>query len=161
MHKIKWIDAIDLFSKGGYYDLELEQYIVPKWFALLCKENDMGVSDSAYRRMELSNRYLKPPILHITGCLYVTTLKMDILQQVLQENGFSNRDYQRPLTNRKPGDNETWLYEIDDQERTAMRNVLQIIRDDGKYWDYLELDKKNTLEIIGNWLSQHDLTAWE
>ena len=39
MHKIKWIDAIDLFSKGGYYDLELEQYIVPKWFALLCKEN--------------------------------------------------------------------------------------------------------------------------
>lgn len=42
-----------------------------------------------------------------------------------------------------------------------MRNVLQIIRDDGKYWDYLELDKKNTLEIIGNWLSQHDLTAWE
>ncbi len=161
MYKIKWMDAIDLFSKGGYFDLELGRYIVPKWFALLCEENDMGVSDSAYQIMELSNRYLKPPILHLTGCLYLTALKMGSLSQVLQDNGFSNRDYQKPLTDRKPGDNEKWLYELDDLERTAIRNVLQTIRNNGKYWDYLVLDKENTFEIIGDWLSQHDLTPWE
>ena len=152
MIRIRWIDAMDLFGNGGYFDSECERYIVPKWFALLCNENDMGISDSEYENMETSDRYLRPPILSLMGCTFAAAQRIGISQTVLEDCGFSNPLYQRVFIRRLAGDNDKCPYGLSDTEHKAYKTLVEHIRINGLYWEYLKAEREIMMEAIKQWM---------
>ena len=92
--KIRWIDAIDAFSQGGYIDLETMHYIAPKWFSDLCPENDTGLSESDYEEIAKSpERYLKVPIFTLCGVACRVAIKMGIKYNDLVRVGMNKEEY--------------------------------------------------------------------
>ena len=92
--KIRWIDAIDAFSHGGYIDLETMHYIAPKWFSDLCPENDTGLSESDYEEIaKAPERYLRVPIFRMCGIRCIAAIEMGMTRDELIRLGMKKKEY--------------------------------------------------------------------
>ena len=92
--KIRWIDAMDAFSHGGYIDLETMHYIAPKWFSDLCPENDTGLSESDYEEIaKAPERYLRVPIFRMCGIRCIAAIEMGMTRDELIRLGMKKKEY--------------------------------------------------------------------
>ena len=54
--KLKYIDAVDAFSYGGFICIETMKYIAPRWLAEMDTSNGIYLSEKDYALIEHNNK---------------------------------------------------------------------------------------------------------
>ena len=155
--KIRWIDAMDAFSHGGYIGLETMRYIAPKWFSDLCPENDTGLSERDYEEIrKVPERYLKVPIFTLCGVACRVAIKMGIKHDDLVRMGMNKEEYWATFL---PDEYDT-TFEFSYDEKSVDKYIDTYMGENGLMYDYLQNRHKMFVENMKIWLLKHKIVPY-